>query len=208
MKWQAKSQWGYRWSSEIRANKHNYMFYVDVTLISYHNLLFSWTDKQSVTSKLLKFDSKQESLGRTYDVFLPSNASFSTELQVTQFSEPSLCMMSIGPRPGYVTFFGYNLKFLLRSQPRNCYITNMIHIEFIRTFWFTSTTVLKTEEDNRSRRLKERKSQGEVDLNSQGWQLPKGANPYRNPGKSRGPEVAAPSLDYSATDRYSVLRNY
>jgi hypothetical protein len=28
--------------------------------------------------------------------------------------------------------------------------------------------VLKTEEDNRSQRLKERKSQGEVDLNSQG----------------------------------------
>jgi hypothetical protein len=63
-------------------------------------------------------------------------------------------------------------------------------------------TVLKTEEDSRSQRLKERKSQGEVDLNSQGWQLPEGANPYRKPGKSRGPEVAAPSLDYSATDRY------
>jgi hypothetical protein len=38
-------------------------------------------------------------------------------------------------------------------------------------------TVLKTEEDSRSQRLKERKNQGEVDLNSQGWQLPKGANP-------------------------------
>jgi hypothetical protein len=34
--------------------------------------------------------------------------------------------------------------------------------------------------------------------------LPKGANPCRKPGKSRGPEVAAPSLDYSATDRYSA----
>jgi hypothetical protein len=32
--------------------------------------------------------------------------------------------------------------------------------------------------------------------------LPKGANPYRKPGKSKGPEVAAPSLDYSATDWY------
>jgi hypothetical protein len=69
-------------------------------------------------------------------------------------------------------------------------------------------TVLKTEEDSRSQRLKERKSQGEVDLSSQGWQLPKGANPYGKQGKSRGPEAAAPSLDYSATDRYSVLRNY
>jgi hypothetical protein len=69
-------------------------------------------------------------------------------------------------------------------------------------------TILKTEEDSRSQRLEERKSQGEVDLNSQGWQLPKGANPYRKPGKSRGPEVADPSLDYSATDWYSVLRNY
>jgi hypothetical protein len=29
-------------------------------------------------------------------------------------------------------------------------------------------TVLKTEEDNKAQRLKERKSQGEVDLNSQG----------------------------------------
>jgi hypothetical protein len=32
----------------------------------------------------------------------------------------------------------------------------------------------------------------------------KGANPYRKPGKSRGPEVAAPSLNYSATDWYSA----
>jgi hypothetical protein len=68
--------------------------------------------------------------------------------------------------------------------------------------------VLKTEEDSGSQWLKEQKSQGEVDLNSQGWQLPKGANPYRKLDKSRGPEVTAPSLDYSATDRYSVLRNY
>jgi hypothetical protein len=64
------------------------------------------------------------------------------------------------------------------------------------------------EEDSRSQRLKEQKSQGEVDLNSQGWELPKGANPYRKPGKLRGPEVAAPSLDYLATDQYSVLKNY
>jgi hypothetical protein len=69
-------------------------------------------------------------------------------------------------------------------------------------------TVLKTEEDNRSQRLKERKSHGETDLNSQGLQLPKGTNPYRKPSKSRGPELAAPSLDYSVTDLYSVLRNY
>jgi hypothetical protein len=68
--------------------------------------------------------------------------------------------------------------------------------------------VLKMEQDSRSQQLKEQKSQGEVYLNSQGLQLPKGANPYRKLGKSRGPEVAAPSLDYSATDRYSVLRNY
>jgi hypothetical protein len=62
--------------------------------------------------------------------------------------------------------------------------------------------VLKKEEDSRSQRLKERKSQGEADLNSQGWQLPKGANSYRKAGKSRGPEVSTPSLDYSATDWY------
>jgi hypothetical protein len=50
--------------------------------------------------------------------------------------------------------------------------------------------------------------QGEVGLNSQGWQLRKGAKPYRKLGKLRGPQVAAPLLDYSATDQYSVLRNY
>jgi hypothetical protein len=44
--------------------------------------------------------------------------------------------------------------------------------------------------------------------------VPKGANPYRKLGKSRGPEVAAPSLNYLATDWYSaeelliLLRNF
>jgi hypothetical protein len=63
-------------------------------------------------------------------------------------------------------------------------------------------TVLKTEEDSRSQQLKEQKSQGEVDLNRDDNCL-REVTPTENRA-SRGPEVAAPSLDYSATDRYSA----